>query len=55
MKRLIKNKKAYSFYKNLSRSNIYAIVYRLETAKKPETLERRTLLILEMLELENNN
>jgi uncharacterized protein YdeI (YjbR/CyaY-like superfamily) len=47
---LEKNKKAKTFFKTLNRANIYAIVYRLQTAKKPETRERRMKKILEMLE-----
>lgn len=44
------NKKAKAFFDTLSRANVYAIAYRLQTAKKAETLERRKRVILEMLE-----
>jgi uncharacterized protein YdeI (YjbR/CyaY-like superfamily) len=38
---LSKSKQAKAFFETLNRTNIYAIVYRLQTAKKPETRERR--------------
>ena len=44
-----KHKKAKAFFEKLNRSNIYAIVYRLQTAKKPETREKRMKMILEIL------
>ena len=44
-----KDKKAKAFFETLNRANIYSIVYRLQTAKKPETRDRRMKLILEML------
>jgi uncharacterized protein YdeI (YjbR/CyaY-like superfamily) len=43
------NKKAKEFFETLNKANIYSIVYRLQTAKKPETREKRMKLILEML------
>jgi uncharacterized protein YdeI (YjbR/CyaY-like superfamily) len=46
---LRKNKKAKSFFDSLNKANLYAISYRLQTAKKPETTERRMKLILAML------
>ena len=46
---LAKDKRAQSFFEGLSRANVYAIVYRLQTAKKPETRERRMRAILAML------
>ncbi len=49
LKELDKNKKAKAFFESLNRGNVYAIVYRLQTAKKPETRERRMKLILEMM------
>lgn len=42
--------KARVFYEGLSKANVYAIVYRLQSARKPETRERRMRKILEMLE-----
>jgi uncharacterized protein YdeI (YjbR/CyaY-like superfamily) len=47
LKALGKNEKA--FFETLNRANVYAIVYRLQTAKRPETRERRMKMILEML------
>jgi len=49
LKALGRNKKARSFFDTLSKANLYAIVYRLQTAKKPETRERRLQNILAML------
>jgi len=46
---LEKSKKAKAFFATLNKANVYAIVYRLQTAKKPETRERRLKAILEML------
>lgn len=50
LKELSKNKKAKKFFDTLSKTNLYAIAYRLQTAKKPETRERRKKIMLEMLE-----
>lgn len=47
---LSKNKKAHEFFKTLNKTNQYAIAFRLATAKKPETRERRMKVILELLE-----
>ena len=47
--KLAKNKKAETFFKTLNKANIYAIVFRLQTAKKEETREKRMNVILEML------
>ncbi len=49
LRELNKNKKAKAFFESLNRVNVYAIVYRLQTAKKPETRDRRMKLILEMM------
>ena len=46
---LAKHKKAEAFFKTLNKTNTYAIVWRLQTAKKPETRARRMNVILEML------
>lgn len=48
--KLAKNKKAETFFKTLNKANTYAIVWRLQTAKKPETRDKRMKIILEMLE-----
>jgi uncharacterized protein YdeI (YjbR/CyaY-like superfamily) len=50
LQELRKNKKAEAFFKTLNKANVYAIVYRLETAKKPETREKRMKTILTMME-----
>ena len=47
---LSKNAKAEAFFKALNKANVYSIVYRLETAKTPETREKRLKAILAMLE-----
>jgi uncharacterized protein YdeI (YjbR/CyaY-like superfamily) len=49
LKKLSANKKAKEFFETLNRSNVYAITWRLQTAKKEETREKRMNLILEML------
>ncbi len=46
---LKQHKEAYAFFQTLSKANIYAIAWRLQTAKKPETRERRFKVLLEML------
>ncbi len=50
LKLLAKNKIANAFYKTLSKTNTYAISWRLQTAKKPETREKRIKTIITMLE-----
>jgi uncharacterized protein YdeI (YjbR/CyaY-like superfamily) len=49
LKELHKNKKAKDFFETLNKTNTYAIAWRLQTAKKPETREKRMKQILEML------
>ena len=49
LKKLAKNKKAETFFKTHNKTNTYAIVWRLQTAKKPETREKRMKAIIEML------
>lgn len=46
---LRRNKKATAFFESLNKANRYAIAYRLQTAKKPETRQRRMGMILAML------
>ena len=46
---LKKDTKAFEFYKTLNRSNQYAIAWRLQTARRPETRAKRLQSILEML------
>lgn len=50
LQELNKNKKAKDFFETLNRANVYAIVYRLQTAKKPETRAKRMKLILAMMD-----
>lgn len=49
VKALAANAKARQFYATLNRANLYAIAYRLQTAKRPETKLRRLKLIIGML------
>ena len=49
IKELSKNKKAKAFFETLNKTNKYAIGWRLQTAKKPETKEKRIKTIIEML------
>jgi uncharacterized protein YdeI (YjbR/CyaY-like superfamily) len=49
IERLSKNKKAKLFFESLNKTNLYSISWRLQTAKKPETRERRMKVILEMM------
>ncbi len=44
------NEEASAFFDTLSRSNVYAIAWRLATAQKPETRQRRFDALLAMLE-----
>ena len=46
---LSKDKKAKAFFDTLNRANVYAIGYRLQTAKKPETRAKRVAALLAML------
>ena len=49
LKALGKDPKAQVFFDSLNKANRYAISYRLQTAKKPETRQRRMEMILGML------
>jgi uncharacterized protein YdeI (YjbR/CyaY-like superfamily) len=49
LKELAKDKKAEEFFQGLNRANVYAIAWRLQTAKKPETREKRMHRLLAML------
>ncbi len=44
-----KSRKAKVFLETLNRSNVYAIIYRLQTAKKPETRQKRIKQFVVML------
>jgi uncharacterized protein YdeI (YjbR/CyaY-like superfamily) len=50
LKELAKRKAALAFFETLNRANVYSITYRLQTAKKPATREKRMKTILEMLD-----
>lgn len=50
MKELEKNAKAHAQFKTLNKTNLFAIAYRLQTAKKEETRLRRMNSIIQMLE-----
>ena len=49
MQELARNTKAKQFFSTLNRANLYAIAYRLQTAKRSETKSKRMKLIIEML------
>ena len=49
LKELARNKKAKAFFATLNKTNLYSVAYRLQTAKKPETRERRMQAIIEKL------
>jgi uncharacterized protein YdeI (YjbR/CyaY-like superfamily) len=49
LQELAKDKKAEEFFKTLNRANTYAIAWRLQTAKKPETREKRKKQLVEMM------
>ena len=49
LKALRRSKKAETFFKSLNKANLYSIAYRLQTAKTPETREKRMKIILEMM------
>lgn len=49
LKALSRNKKAQAFFQSLNKTNLFSIAFRLQTAKKPETREKRMKIILEMM------
>jgi len=49
LEHLAKNTKAKAFFDTLNRTNLYSIAYRLQTARKPETREKRIETIIGML------
>jgi uncharacterized protein YdeI (YjbR/CyaY-like superfamily) len=49
LRALENDRNAKAFFETLNRANIYSIVYRLQTAKTPETRERRMKMVLQML------
>jgi len=46
---LNKNEAAKGFFGTLNKANVYAILYRIQDAKKPETREKRIRTFIEML------
>ncbi|TAL29592.1 MAG: bacteriocin-protection protein, YdeI/OmpD-associated family [Spirochaetes bacterium] len=46
---LKKDQKAYEFFKTLNKANTYSIAWRLETAKKPATRQKRMQILLKMM------
>jgi len=49
IKELSKYPEALAFFNTLNKTNLYSIAYRLQTAKKPETREKRMTSIIQML------
>jgi uncharacterized protein YdeI (YjbR/CyaY-like superfamily) len=49
LRELSKNKKARAFFETLNKANTYAIAWRLQTARKAETREKRMKAIIAML------
>jgi uncharacterized protein YdeI (YjbR/CyaY-like superfamily) len=49
LQELAKDKQAEAFFRTLNKANLYAIAWRLQTAKRPETRQRRMAAILTML------
>lgn len=49
LRELAKHKRANAFFATLNRTNRYSIAYRLQTAKKPATREKRAREIIGML------
>ncbi len=49
LKELKKTPKAFAFYETLNKVNKYAIYFRLQSAKKPETREKRLKKFLQMM------
>lgn len=49
LQELSKHKKARKFFDSLTKANTYAIAWRLRTAKKPETRDKRGQAIIDML------
>lgn len=49
LERLARNKRASAMYATLNRANLYAIAYRLQTARRDETRLRRMKAIIAML------
>ena len=50
LKELSKKPKALAFFKTLNKTNKYSIAWRIQTAKKSETRQKRVQAIIEMME-----
>lgn len=50
LRELKKSKKAAAFFKTLNKRNTFPVVYKLETAKTPETRAKRIKAMIEMFE-----
>jgi uncharacterized protein YdeI (YjbR/CyaY-like superfamily) len=50
LKELSKKPEALAFFNTLNKTNKFSIGWRLQTAKKPETREKRIKTIIEMME-----
>ena len=49
LKKIAQNNAAKAFFETLNKTNLYSIAYRLQTAKKAETREKRMQAIIEKL------
>ena len=49
LQQLSKNKRAKAFFDGLNKTNLFAIAWRLHTAKKPETRDKRLKEVLAMM------
>jgi uncharacterized protein YdeI (YjbR/CyaY-like superfamily) len=49
LRALRRHQGATAFFKSLNRANVFAITYRLHTAKKPETRQRRFAQLVQMM------
>jgi uncharacterized protein YdeI (YjbR/CyaY-like superfamily) len=48
---LRRHRVALAFFKSLNRANVYAICYRLQSARKPETRQRRFERLLQLMKV----
>ncbi|MGE0359486.1 MAG: YdeI family protein [Vicinamibacterales bacterium] len=49
LRELRRHKGALAFFRSLNRANVFAVVYRLQTAKRPETRQRRLAQLVQMM------
>jgi uncharacterized protein YdeI (YjbR/CyaY-like superfamily) len=50
LRALRRHKGALAFFRGLNRANVFAIAYRLQTAKRPETRQRRLAQLVQMMQ-----